>query len=402
MRRRSIALFFIVAVTGAAGSAGCGPPDDGPPGDASTSDDGASRTPDAGTTGSDAGAVMDVDAGTTDAGPGDSDGGAGPGDGVVVMGHELLKDGAPFQVRGVNRSGSEYVCVQGWGLFDGPTDDASLDAIAAWGANAVRVPMNEDCWLGINGVAAAYSGSTYRDAILAFAARIEAHGLTPILELHWTAPGTAQATGQEPMPDRDHTLDFWRGVAAAVAGDPYVMLELFNEPYPDSNHDTNEAWRCWRDGGTCAGISYTVAGMQELVDAVRSAGAHNVILLGGVRYSSSLSQWLAHEPDDPLGQLAAAWHIYNFNACVDSTCFDGAPTSVAAAVPIVATEIGEDDCSGSFITGVMGWLDAHGEGYLGWTWDTWSGCLVLIDDYAGTPHGAYGTAYRDHLLSLAP
>src|SRR5690242_1994889 len=68
--------------------------------------------------------------------------------GLHVVGQQLL-DGTNHALilRGVNRSGTEYACIQGWGFFDGPSDLASAQAIAAWGANAVRIPMNEDCWL---------------------------------------------------------------------------------------------------------------------------------------------------------------------------------------------------------------------------------------------------------------
>src|SRR2546422_3166294 len=52
------------------------------------------------------------------------------------------------RLRGVNRSGTEYACAQGWGMFDGPSDSASVQAIASWKANVVRVPLNETCWLG--------------------------------------------------------------------------------------------------------------------------------------------------------------------------------------------------------------------------------------------------------------
>ena len=36
--------------------------------------------------------------------------------------------------------------------------------------------------------------------------------------------------------------------------------------------------------------------MQQLVDAVRSTGATQPLLLGGEDYASDLSQWLAHDP----------------------------------------------------------------------------------------------------------
>lgn len=406
MRNRFI--LIIVAACALTGAGACGSEpvrnvaDDGGP---APTDGGAGHEIDAGVSpGTDAGTVQQPpDAGPPDAGSdaGPPDSGPAPDRGLRVAGNQLLKDGAVFQIRGVNRSGTEYACVQSGGLFDGPSDDASLEAIASWSANAVRIPLNETCWLGINGVSPAASGAAYQEAILSYVRRIEAHGLTPILDLHWTAPGGDQATEQLPMPDADHSPELWRQVAAAVADDPYVVLELFNEPWPDFNQDTDEAWRCWRDGGTCPGISYQAAGMQQLVDAVRSAGAENVLLLGGIRFASTLSQWLTHMPHDPLGQLGAAWHVYSIGFCRDVACFDGAPADVAAVVPIVATEIGEEDCGGGFITTVMDWLDAHGGGYLAWTWNTWGRCMVLIDDYAGTPRGVYGTTYRDHLRSRA-
>src|SRR6266851_4866853 len=209
---------------------------------------------------------------------------------VRVQGNQLVDSaGRVVRLRGVNRSGTEYACAQGWGIFDGPSDSASVQAIASWRSNVVRVPLNETCWLGINGVAPAYSGSTYRKAISDYVALLNRTGLIVILDLHWTAADTAKALGQAPMPNRDHTPQFWHQVALAFKGNNRVIFDLFNEPFPDNNSDTPEAWRCWRDGGTCRGMSFQAAGMQELVDSVRATGATNVILLGGIQYAARLS-----------------------------------------------------------------------------------------------------------------
>ena len=112
--------------------------------------------------------------------------------------------------------------------------------------------MNEQCWLGVDGIPATYSGAAYRDSIAAFTDRLNGHGLAVILELHWSAPSTVLADGQRPMPDRDYTPAFWRQVAERFGDNPSVVFDLFNEPFPDDNADTDEAWRCWRDGGQCA------------------------------------------------------------------------------------------------------------------------------------------------------
>ncbi len=325
-----------------------------------------------------------------------------PARGVTVVGAELRLDGRPLRIRGVSRSGSEYACIQGFGFFDGPSDDASVKAIAAWKANAVRIPLNEDCWLAINGAPSSYSGDAYKRAIVGYVGTLEKNGLVPILELHWTAAGSRRADRQDPMPNRDHSVSFWLDVATTFKGHPTVMLEPFNEPFPDSKRNSDAAWKCWRDGGTCPGMEFRAAGMQELVDAIRSTGSTQVILLGGVDYANSLSKWLEYAPNDPSGQLGASWHVYNFNACNHRGCYERDAARVAMKVPLVATEIGQDQCGdGRFIEDLMGWLDERKQSYLGWTWDAWKGvCPALITDYAGSPNGGYGQTFKDHLMRL--
>ena len=318
-----------------------------------------------------------------------------PPAGLHVSGNRLLTgSGAPLVLRGVDRSGSEYACIQGFGFFDGPSDATSIKAMASWHINAVRVPLNEDCWLGINGSPAAYSGINYRGAIKTYVKRLHAAGLVAILDLHWTAAGTAQSTGQQDMPDADHAPRFWTSVATAFKADTSTVFDLFNEP-----HDIS--WACWRNGGDC-GIGYQVAGMQSLLTTVRATGATNPVLAGGLAYANDLSSWLKYRPSDPAGNLMASWHSYNFNTCNTATCWNSQIAPVAAAVPVVAGEVGENDCAHGYLDAVLPWLDSHGAGYLGWGWDPY-GCgsfPALITDYSGTPT-AFGVGLRDHLAALA-
>lgn len=53
------------------------------------------------------------------------------------------------QLRGVNRSGGEYSCIKNLGIFEGRVDEASIESIKSWHVNVVRIPLNEECWLGI-------------------------------------------------------------------------------------------------------------------------------------------------------------------------------------------------------------------------------------------------------------
>src|SRR5437588_6016889 len=71
--------------------------------------------------------------------------------GLHVVGNRI-EDGSGHVItpHGVDRMGSEYSCPSG-NTFDGPVDQASVNAMLGWGITIVRLPLNEDCWLGING-----------------------------------------------------------------------------------------------------------------------------------------------------------------------------------------------------------------------------------------------------------
>jgi endoglucanase len=333
-----------------------------------------------------------------------------------------LVDGAGnvVQLRGVNRSGTQYACVEGWGFFDGPTDATALSKIKGWGANVVRASLNEDCWLGINGVTPAYSGGLYQQAIKDYVGRLNAQGFRVILDLHWNAPGATLATDQQTMADRDHAPAFWTGVANAFKDNPSVLFDLYNEPHPDSNHNSTAAWTCVKSGGTCPGVSFTAAGSQELTDAIRATGATNVIMVGGPQYAGDVDQWTTYKPSDPLGQLAASIHTYyntpsspEWAPCDYLSCWENTVAPLAATTPIVMGELGEHDCSFGLISGtslsptqpsLLDWSDQHGISYVAWSWISNGGgnCAAepsLITNYDGTASG-YGAGYRDHLLSL--
>ncbi|MHB8466830.1 MAG: glycoside hydrolase family 5 protein [Acidimicrobiales bacterium] len=313
---------------------------------------------------------------------------------VRVAGNTLV-DGAghPLRLLGLNRDGTEYACAQGWGIFDGPSTDASVATMASWRINAVRVPLNEACWLGINGLDASRSGATYQRAIADYVSLLHGHGLVVVLDLHVATPGSTTAVDNLPIADADHSPTFWRSVATAYKGDRSVVFDLFNEPH-------GIAWACWRDG--CKTAGYEGAGMQSLVDAVRSTGATQPLLVGGVGYAGDLTSWLDYRPKDPAGQLVASFHTYGDYPC-DADCL-AAVANVAASVPVVSGEIGDKDCTHAYIDKYMAWADTHAVSYLAWTWNSGQGwdCSAgptLITDYNGTPTG-FGVGYRDHLKNL--
>ena len=344
-----------------------------------------------------------------------------------AIGHLVNGANQPVQLHGADRAGSEWTCL--WSnSFNDHTDQASIEAMRAWNINAVRIPLNEDCWLGING--GAFGGAKYRAALKAYVNLLTSNGMAVILDLHWAAPGSEQANGQLGMADETHAPTFWSQVAAAYAshgagdtsGNSMVIFDLFNEPFI-----TN--WNCWLNGGACAldyrKASYRVAGMAQLYRAARNTGARNVVILGGLGYSSSFSQWVKEVGLIPNRfNIAASWHVYSNNANYNSfqyscpnqwnnysaTCPNAAQTAATANIPSVLSAgypfiVGETEVSyegyQSLLTwwrNMLIWIDNQNQSYLAWDWNTVAP-PELITNFSGSPTGS-GRAYENHIASL--
>jgi hypothetical protein len=374
---------------------------------------------------------------------------------ISIQGNHFVNGaGQTIRLLGVNHPSSEYACVDGFGYNDGHQDAADAAAVASWNATAVRVPLNEDCWLGINGQPNDNEGppqpltaAGYQQAVESYVQALNAHGLYAILDLHWTAPGAQVAMEQQPMPDA-HSTDFWQSVASTFKSNPAVVFDVFNEPFdptdPKSGDDGNASdavtWGCWASGTNPDAVGggappvpcdtqaydangnpttrYQVVGMQTLVNTIRNAGATQPVMVGGLDYANDLSQWADNAPNDPLNQEAASFHNYMGKACDNVACWNSQIAPLTANVPVVTGEFDEDNYTepkcdtktpSTFDRDYMTWADQHGVGYLAWGWWVLSqdekdaaGCsaFYLLNSYDGTPAPPNGTTLHDHLLSL--
>jgi endoglucanase len=324
--------------------------------------------------------------------------------------------------RGVNWPSFEYACSDGYGYSNsasatnvGP-DATGAALIASWHINTVRLPLNQDCWLGEDGLPKFGKASGYRAAVRRWVSALHEADLAVVLDLHWSGPAGVVADGQRAMPD-DRSDDFWRSVARTFKKDRSVVFDVFNEPY--SRYDTNGTlvfdltWDCWRAGGCAAprtgdrqaldGGTFTTIGMWALVDAIRATGAKQPIMLGGIDYASDLRAWLANRPGDK--QVVASFHNYGGHLCHNTSCWDEVIQPIAAEAPVVTGEFGETDCTTSPET-FMDWADRHRVGYLMWAWwvlpDTACSTLAVLADVKGTARAPNGTALESHLAALAP
>lgn len=397
-----------------------------------------------------------------------------------------------MRLLGVNVAGVEGACVQE-GFQKGATDAqpgpvfdyggpvaqppagqvplpprSYLDAIAAWHIGAVRIMLNEMCWLGrgrpgANPASAPipdahYDAAAYQQAIVDFVNALHARGIVAQLTLGdnpcpyldgattLTPPGSEYSPcddHDQVMPDADNSIDFWASVAKTFSADLGVVFDLFNEPHINRlDHPPDDPWSCWLNGCSVPGEGWQTAGMQQLIDAIRKAGATNVILVEGLSYGSNLGDvatqyfpatgWLdpATRPVDRINppQLAASNHIYSdtFDA-TDPGCDGGSNAAcwtyhlgpIAALVPLVTGEFGEWDCdtSSAFMDAYETWADGthalpdgsstNPVSYLAWTFNPDYGCyqgnstLLVSYDWNITPNVA-GQALRDHLAQLKP
>jgi YVTN family beta-propeller protein len=276
-----------------------------------------------------------------------------------------------------------------------------------WHISAVRVPLNEGCWLDTNGSPAAFSGAAYRDYIVNYTMLLQANGIRPILDLHWNNASTSAADNQQPMADQDHSPAFWTSVASIFKNDPAVIFDLYNEPW-------GITWACW-DHGCFQTATETVnhwntgwqtAGMQELVNVTRAAGARNqLLLLGGLNWANDLSDFLSYLPIDPAGpgHLAASIHLYDGENCDTVTCWDTTIQPIlTAGIPVIVGELGETDCNANFIRSFFSWADPLGIPFLGWAWTTFANCgnPTLIANYSGTPYESFGAGFEEELKNF--
>ncbi len=104
--------------------------------------------------------------------------------------------------------------------------------MAAWKINTVRLPLNQDCWLGEDDMpAGGLTTSGYRQSVIEFVEALNAVGIVAIVDLHWSEPGRRRLRWPSTVMPDDRSATFWNSVAASFKTHPSVMFDLFNEPH---------------------------------------------------------------------------------------------------------------------------------------------------------------------------
>jgi len=220
---------------------------------------------------------------------------------IKVVGNRLMTvNGTEVWLQGVN------VCSLEWSEKGENILQSVKVAIHDWKANVIRLPVNDDFWFGRGKPPKTTSNNAdvYRKVVDDVIQMAGARGAYVILDLHkYHAPN-------------DATAEFWKDAATRYKDNPVVLFDIYNEPHGIS-------WELWRNGGDVPvkargnqpATSFHSPGMQGLVDAVRSTGAKNIIVAGGISYAYDLSGIMAgFALEDKTGNgIMYATHFYNWH-----------------------------------------------------------------------------------------
>lgn len=262
-----------------------------------------------------------------------------------VNGRQILDNkNRPVLLRGVNCASLEWSS-----NGEGHILQTVRVAVEDWKANHIRLPLSQDRWFG-KAPEQSDQGKSYRDLVRKIVDWSTSHGCYVMLDMHWNNAGEwGQNIGQHQMPDMN-TVEFWKSCASAYKNNPGVWFDLYNEP-----HDVS--WEVWRNGGTVEettgpgarqgkfkAVTYQSPGMQGLLEAVRSVGARNLIVAGGLDWAYDLSGMLngyqLKDSKDGQGVIYAC-HDYPFKGDTIEkflTKLDAAlPT-----IPVIVSEFGAE------------------------------------------------------------
>lgn len=263
-------------------------------------------------------------------------------------------------------------------------------AIRDWKANVIRLPIRENLWFG-HGPYQNDGGMHYRQLVDDAVNLCAGNGVYIVLDLHdFRAPTEAH-------------LAFWKDLTPRYKNHPAVLYELFNEP-----HDLT--WDVWRNGGVVtdkknAGdtpaenkqklTTFTTVGMQKLVDAIRDAGANNLLIAGGLDWSYDLSGILSGWA---LDNRAGRGILYSAHVYPWKDHWQEKFVSVADKYPLFLGEVGADTQKMDFIPAdrqedpatwvpdMLGLIQSKKLNWTAWDFHPKSTPRVILDwNYTPTP-----------------
>jgi endoglucanase len=324
-----------------------------------------------------------------------------------VDGNRIVdENGDPVVLRGVVRSGLEYTAP---GTLD-PTGVARTSARAAagitpaeaaeianhWGANVVRVPINQE-W--------ALTRAGYLDDLDRTIALYAANGAYTMLALSRLdarrAFGFDAASGRPsmnpPLPE-ENTLALWRQLAERYRRQPAVLYDIFNEPHLPLASDTDFLFQRPAGGETDAPW---VAMWHEWVRRIEQVIHHQnqlaLLFVSGVAWGLDLRSFPVRLANgSPLPNTVYSSHLFLPNpqlgpvAIPDLERVFGAP-ALPAGHPVFAgawggpsAQLRELQTVETYLRSRHRYANGTWRGVVGWTAWSWADAPLLVERATGS------------------
>ena len=342
--------------------------------------------------------------------------------GFAVVGNKILSSAncEPFRFVGVSRPSLSFTSDGGRLAVESETAE-DFARIRGWRANTVRIELAQYFWLPT----ARFYDPGYAARVDRVIRQARTAGLYVILALQHTDRGDPNYPGDpyttnmhQPLADAQHSIPFWKDVAARYQGDGGILYELFSEPHPIGGTDGFSNWPMWQNGGPHPAdqvyeprAAFQAVGMQQLYDAVRSTGAHNITIISGTQWGYRLDGVPAHRIKGY--NIAYAAHPWSYEGQRAPATWDRDWTMLTATDPVMLTEFGNYDCTPAYPRAVLDKADQLGLSWIAWAWmapndretknqngrgDPICEFPMLLVDYDGTP-SRLGQLVKDRLSS---
>ena len=310
---------------------------------------------------------------------------------LKASGNQLVdSNGAKVWLQGVN------IVPLGWAADgEGKILWSIHVAIDDWKANVIRLPVQDSFWFGKGrGEVEGNDQNAYRAIVDQAVKLAAAKGAYLILDLHRF------------LTPNESCVNFWKDTAVRYKNNPAVLFDIFNEPHGTS-------WDVWQKGGAVEikqknGSVQTIqgVGMQALVNAVRSTGAKNIIIAGGLDYAYDLTGILkGYALNDQNGNgIMYATHFYNWHKGWAKHFM-----AIAEKYPVIVGETGADikkmnfipaeaqDDPYTWVPDMLGFVQKNHLNWTGWSFYTSATPSMLLDMNNYTPTPFWGAFVKEAL-----
>lgn len=289
-----------------------------------------------------------------------------------VVGSKIYDaSGVEFIAKGVNINGPGF----GW---PGDTVGYADEIVDRWGFNAIRLNVQQ-----LEPSSYVYEeNGTIPEIVQAYTSR----GAVVVIEAH-------ENTGDYFVGEElDNLVAWWREQAKQFKDNPYVWFNVSNEPGDLSSSDPTNVAK-WVDQN------------QRVINAVRSEGANNIVVVDGHYWGQDAGEWNAsaveqsksallgysNQLSDPNQNLVFSVHLYDQWAYGDGKMADYFDRLRADKIPFIIGEYGatKDGSFQSTVTSMFNTAVSQEIGRFAWAW--WGG-----DDFELTTSGNGGGQYAQY------